>query len=123
MSEFDPVADFIRSSFRSVWSLELMLHLKRERDREWSTDELVDALRGSHLIVSQSLQSLMTAGLISIDRQGCARFRPVAADLDRLADDAERLYLRSPDAVRRMIVTHAHPGLTSFADAFRLWRD
>jgi hypothetical protein len=123
MPASEPVSDFIRSSFRSVWSFELMLHLKKGRDREWSTAELIEALRGSSLIVSQSLEALVAAGLVSIDQRGCARFQPVTADLGSLAEQAERLYVRSPDAVRRMIMAQAHPGLTTFANAFRLWKD
>jgi len=123
MAATDPILSFIRGSFRSVWALELLLHLRRTRDRAWAADELVQRLRGSALIVSQSLDGLMRAGLVSIDEQGRARYQPVSAELDQLVDSAQELYSRKPDAVRRTILSAGHPGLANFADAFRLWRD
>ncbi len=89
MPASESVSSFLRGSFRSLWALELLLHLKRTRGRTWSTDELVEELRGSGLIVDQSLDGLMRAGLVSIDSDGCARFQPATAELDRLTDAAE----------------------------------
>lgn len=123
MAATDSVSSFIRGAFRSVWALELLLHLKRTRERAWSADELVNVLRGSALIVSQSLDSLMRAGLVSIDEKGCARYQPATEDLANLVDEAEQLYARKPETVRRIIVSGTHKGLASFADAFRLWKD
>lgn len=48
----------------------------------------------------------MAAGLVSIEEYGSS---PVSADLDTLADEAERLFVRSLNAVRRMIVVHPTP--------------
>ena len=42
---------------------------------------------------------------------------------DELAGAAESFYASRPDAVRRIIVTPASSGLSSFSDAFKLWRD
>lgn len=123
MAASEPVSSFIRAAFRSVWALELLLHLRRTRDCAWSADELVDVLRGSPLIVSQSLDGLMRAGLVSIDDKGCAVYQPANSDLDQLVETTERLYARKPDTVRRIIVSGAHSGLANFADAFRLWKD
>lgn len=80
------------------------------------------ALRGSELIVSRGVESLMAAGLVSIDEQDCVRYSPASDDLTRLAEGAEQLYARSPDAVRRMIVSSTD-SVTAFADAFRLRKD
>ena len=123
MAATDSVSSFIRGSFRSVWALELLLHLKRTHERAWSAEELVKVLRGSALIVSQSLDDLMRAGLVSIDDDGCARYQPASSELEQLVDSAEELYARKPETVRRIIVTAGHPGLANFADAFRLWKD
>jgi hypothetical protein len=116
----DEVANFIRSSFRSVWSLELLLLLKRE-PRLWARAELVGALRASDLIVAQGLEGLTAAGLALIDEAGSAAYRPASADIARLVEGAESLYARSPDAVRRLIVGAIPNPLAAFADAFR-WR-
>lgn len=117
----EEVSGFIRSSFRSVWSLELLLLLKRE-PRAWTTEEIVQALRASDLVVVQSLESLSAAGLVAREKDGAARYAPLPS-LAPLADSAESYYARSPDAVRRLIVGGGAGGLAAFADAFRLRRD
>jgi hypothetical protein len=60
------VLRFIGSSFRSVWALELLLLLKRE-PRVWLRDELVTAMRASELVVTNALDTLVAAGLASVD--------------------------------------------------------
>jgi hypothetical protein len=119
----EQIAGFIQSSFRSVWTLELLLHLARSEDRGWTAQELVDVLRASDLIVSHGLEALLAAGLIVVDEAAGARYRPASADLAALADGAARLYAQRPDAVRRLIVGAGADGLAAFADAFRLRRD
>jgi len=123
MAATDSVTSFIGGAFRSVWALELLLHLRRTRERAWSAEQLVDVLRGSSLIVSQSLDGLMRAGLVSIDDQGCAQYQPASTEADQLVEAAQELYARKPETVRRIIVSAGHPSLANFADAFRLWKD
>jgi hypothetical protein len=122
MVSSDEVGRFIRSSFRSVWSLELLLLLKRD-PRRWTHAELVSTLRASDLVVRQGLEALTAAGLVSVDEAGGAAYSPASEAIARLVDESESLYARSPDAVRRMIVSSSTSGLAAFADAFRLRKD
>ena len=122
MSAEDDVAAFIASSFRSIWSLELLLLLKGDR-RSWTRQELVIALRASDLVVTQALRSLVAAGLAFEDAEGAATYMPASGEIERQVEQAEQLYARKPDAVRRMIVASASSGLSAFADAFRLRKD
>jgi DNA-binding transcriptional regulator PaaX len=117
------LAGFIRSSFRSVWTLELLCHLKRHPDRAWSHAELVQALRASESIVTTGLEALLAAGLIVVEEDGSARYGPAGSDLNALAEGAETLYAQRPDAVRRLIVGRGEDSVAAFADAFRLRRD
>ncbi len=117
------VANFIRATFRSVWALELLCFLRHNRERALSHGEMVAELRGSDLVVTQSVAALAAAGLIVTEADGTARYAPSADDLDSLVENAEGLYGRSPDAVRRLIVAATNPGITAFADAFRLRKD
>ena len=117
------VSSFIASTFRSVWSLELLLFLRKHRERSFSREELVKALRASDLIVAQSLDGLVAAGLVSADGHGHALYTPASEDLDTLAEGAEAAYAKTPDSVRRTIVAAANSGATAFADAFRLRKD
>lgn len=118
----EDVLSFIRSSFRSVWSLEVLLLLKAQ-PRPWAPAEIVAALRASELIVVQSLDALTAAGLVLADGAEAATYRPASARLADLVEGAESLYARSPDAVRRLIVGASAGGLAAFADAFRLRKD
>jgi len=119
----DSVSTFIRTAFRSVWALELLLHLKRSGPRAWHRRELVDALRGSEQLVEQSLDGLVRMGLINIDEGELVRYQPATEELAALTDEAEREYATRPDAVRRLIVSGPYRGIATFADAFRLWKD
>lgn len=123
MPASEELADFIRHQFRFVWSLELLLFLKRNPERPWSGDELVEALRASQAVVSTSLDLLLAGGLIVRDGKGLASYAPASSDLRRLTDETESLYARKPDAVRRLIISSADTGLSAFADSFRLRRD
>lgn len=116
------VSSFIRSTFRSVWALEMLCFLRKNRGQPWSHADLVAALRGSELLVSQSVESLAAAGLV-VEADGTVRYQPVSETVDKLATAAEALYATRPDAVRRMIVAAPPSGLTRFADAFKLWPD
>jgi hypothetical protein len=102
------VSAFIRSTFPSVWSLELMVFLRDNRERAWTREEMIAALRGSDEIVAQSLARLAAAQLIETAPDGFAAgavcYRPVTPALDELVAAAEALHARSPAMVRRWIV-------------------
>ena len=117
------VSTFIRTTFRSVWSLELLLLLRAHANRGWSPPEMVAALRASELVVKQGVEGLLAAGLIVVDDSGAARYQPVSAELDGLVAAVEALYAKSPDAVRRAIIAPSPGGLSAFANAFRLRKD
>jgi hypothetical protein len=122
MAAREDVSRFIRASFRSVWSLELLLLLKRER-RRWSHAEIVASLRGSDLVVTQSVESLAAAGLVDVDEAGGVSFRPFSEREAELVEETELFYASRPDQVRRMIVAATAGGVAAFADAFRIRKD
>jgi hypothetical protein len=117
------VSAFITSNFRSVWDIELLCALRRHREKAVTPARLVEELRASELVVAKGLEGLLASGLIVVDADNLVRYAPVNAEMDELSEAAEQLYRRSPDAVRRMIVTAANPGLAAFADAFRLRKE
>jgi len=120
----DPeLAAFIRSHFRSVWALELLLFLKDNLSTAWKNEALVQALRASEAIVTKGLDILVAGGLIVSEDDGGARYAPASDDLRRLVDETQALYARKPDAVRRLIVSSTGADLSAFADSFRLRRD
>lgn len=123
MPAHEDVRAFISSTFRSVWALELLLHLKRHHGRDWPTADLISAIRASEHVVSNGLASLLAAGLVVQDADGASRYAPASPDIERLVDAAEALYAKKPDAVRRIIVAATAGGITAFSEAFRLRRD
>ena len=123
MNARDDVEDFVRVTFRSVWSLELLCMLRKNRDRSLTHREMVDSLRASDFVVSQSLDNLTAVGLVSKEADGSARYSPASSNADKLVERTEDFYAKSPNAVRRIIAFAANPGLTAFADAFRLRKD
>ena len=118
MSSSDELASFIASSFRSVWSLELLLLLKQEA-RRCSTEELVTLLRASPFVVDTALTALVAAGLADSDGN-TASYMPVSKDVEALVEQTEQLYRSKPDRVRRLIIAASNKGLAAFSDAFRL---
>lgn len=123
MPDSDDVATFIRTSFRSVWSLEMLLYLWRHPERAWTRPELVAALRASDVIVAQSADWLGAAGLVANNADGSMRYAAAAPDLDSLVVATAEYYAASPGAVRRLIISGADGGISAFADAFRLRKD
>ena len=101
------VSSFIGATFRSVWALELLCFLRQNRDRALTHQEMVAGLRGSDLVVTQSVESLTAAGLVLIEREGSARYRPADPGLDKLVGRTGARYAKSPGAVRRRIVAAA----------------
>ena len=116
----DDILQFIAASFPSVWALELVLVLRRER-RLWMIAEMVDALRASELVVSRALEALVAAGLASLEGGG-AVYLPVTSNADKSVDGAVQLYRRRPNAVRRAIIAASTSSAAAFANAFRVRR-
>lgn len=120
-SSTDEILRFIASSFRSVWALELLLVLKGT-PRPWSREELVTTMRASDLVVTKGLDALEVAGLVTNSEEK-AQYMPVSKDVAALVDEAEALYAKRPDAVRRAIVSASAGDATAFANAFKLRKD
>lgn len=113
------VSEFLRSTFRSIWSLELLFLLADDASRCWSISEMVAALRASELVVNRAVDDLHAAGLLVPEPDGCFRYAPFTEDVRSLVISARSLYARSPDAVRRMIIRSQSNHLLKFADAFK----
>ena len=114
---------FLRGTVRSVWELELLLLLRRQRARLWTADELVRDLRASVLIVADSLDSLQKVGLVSRNANEQYQYWPITPELDHLVDDVAAAYASSPVAVTEAILSSPSSSVRTFADAFKIKKD
>ena len=93
-----------------------------KQPRPWSHDDLDSTMRASEVVVAKALAGLEAAGLVTI-ANGAAQYSPVSEEVAALVEDAEALYAKRPDAVRRAIVSAASGEATAFANAFRLRKE
>lgn len=114
----DEVIRFLRTSIGSVWALELLLLLRRDRVRAWSVDGLIRELRGSAGIVSSALAQLQARGLIA-EEDGRYRYEPASSDLDLIVGAVAGSYAEYPIAVTQAIFAASADKIQLFADAFR----
>jgi hypothetical protein len=123
MADQDQLESFIGTSFRSVWALEVLQYLVANPAAKFTADELITALRISDAVVSQSVENLSAAGLAVVDNEDRVALHQSNPGQARLIAAAIEFYQKSPDKVRRLIVAQASPGVTAFADAFKLRKD
>lgn len=119
----DDVLSFLRTSIRSVWTLELLLLLWRAQDRAWSAAELVRELRASDSIVFDGIAALQAAGLVVSEGKDGFRYKPASSVLDLLLQRLAQLYRERPMVVTRALFASPEQKLQTFADAFRLKKD
>lgn len=112
--------DFIRSSIRSVWALELLLLLRRKSEPS-TVDELVRELRASPSLVTTTLASLEAARLTAWEGEDRYRYAPATSELESLCARLEAAWAKTPIGVTKAIVSNPNEKLQTFADAFR-WK-
>ena len=120
MSSDQDLAIFVREHLRSVWAVELLLLLRGNPGRCWTTPELVGELRASTGLVASNLQLLQRGALVVADERGCWRYSPppvMAALCDKLAT----AYRERPVSIINLIA-QPRDALQSLADAFKFKR-
>lgn len=117
------IEQFIGESFSSIWDLELLGVVLERPAQPLTASELVERMRASELVVEQGVRTLVTIGLATLDADDRLSFSPVTAELEKSAREASEFYRRFPGRARRLLIDRQSPGLTAFADAFRLRKD
>lgn len=115
----DDALSLLRTSFRSVWALELLMLLRRESQRAWSRDALIRELRGSELVVQEALDGFLAAALVAAEPDGGYRYSPALAVLDQWVGEIEQAYAQRPSAIVREILAAPGNKVQIFADSFR----
>jgi hypothetical protein len=119
----DETLQFIRSSIKSVWALELLLFLRRNSSQSWTVDRLVSELRSSRFVISEVMSTFKSAGLILEESDGSLRYVPASSDLDRHVGLLEIEYSQRPTAVVKAILSAPNDKIQTFADAFKIKKD
>lgn len=120
LSDDPELAAFAREHIGSVWAVELLLLLRRDRERCWTPEDLVRELRASTNLVRDNLAAFQKSGLAVEDDAGCWRYAPAGAVLDGLADRLEAAYRERPVSIINLIAAPPDP-IQGLADAFK-WR-
>src|SRR5215213_5868853 len=113
------VLSFVGTSLRSVWALEVLLLLRRQRGKAFSTIDIVRETRSSETAAADALRVLTAAALIA-EEGGRYRYWPANPQLEALAGAFEALYAAKPATVIKTILTAPHDKLRTFSDAFKL---
>src|SRR5689334_11466314 len=108
-------------SLKSVWTIEILVCMFRQRHRQWSEPELVRELRASSPVVSRGLELLTSAGLVSrIDSAFQIDFAD--ARLEEITAELAEVYSRRPLSLTSAIF-EGNNAVRQFSDAFRLKGD
>jgi predicted transcriptional regulator len=116
----EEVIGFIRTYVGSVYTLELLLLLKRNPQKAWETGDLVRELRSSGTAVADALQRMIAAGLVSEHPPGRYAFTPASPKHEMLAAEIQKAYSNTPMSVVKAIIAAPDEKLRAFSDAFKL---
>ena len=107
----------MRGAIKSAWSVELLLLLQRNPEQVWTGESLIRELRGSEHLVSESVSTLLAAGLVAVSEAG-VRYQPQSTELSELVAALVELYSQKPITVLRTIFSSPSDKIRSLSDAF-----
>jgi predicted ArsR family transcriptional regulator len=115
---------FIAEYISSVEQLEVLLLLKNRADRDWSAEEISQALSSQPSAIRMRLNDLTSHGLLQ-QKMGAERFRyqPATPELDRLTVQLAEAYHLRRVSIITLIYSTPRTQVQAFADAFRLRKD
>jgi len=116
----DDILGFVRTYIGSVYTLELLLLMRRHAGKAWKADELVRELRSSGTAVAEALNRLIRGSLVSESSPGLYNFAPASPKLERLCAEIEKAYTSMPISVMKALVAAPDEKLRLFSDAFKL---
>ena len=114
---------FLKEHIHSVFSLEVLLLLRRERSRSLTAAEVAVEL-GIENDVAQQLSELSSAHLICTANNDVAKYRyaPVDERLESLVDQLAAAYAKQRVPILSLILTEHADRIRGFVEAYRLNR-
>ncbi len=104
----------------SICALELLILLRRERQRRYRMAELVRELRSSELAVGQALSHLIKFELAAGTPGAGYHYQQGSEQLDAICEQVEAVYVRKLVSLIRALLQAPDEKLREFADAFRI---
>lgn len=114
---------FVKEHIHSVFSLEVLLLLRRERSRSFTASEVANEL-GIEDDVAQQLSELTSANLIRTASGDVAKYRyaPGDKELESLVDQLAVAYAKQRVPILSLILTEHADRIRGFVEAYRLNR-
>ena len=114
---------FIKEHIHSVFSLEVLLLLRREQSRSFTASEVANEL-GIESDVAQQLSELTSANLVRTTNDDVTRYRyaPVDKELESLVDQLAVAYAKQRVPILSLILTEHADRIRGFVEAYRLNR-
>ena len=116
-----PVRRFIAGHIESVGQLEVLLLLRAAADKHWTPNEVARAVVTQPASAEGWLEQLRADGLLRLS-DGCYRYSPPNADVERAIDDLAESYAKYRVAVIGLIFSKPSEHVRNFPEAFRVRR-
>jgi hypothetical protein len=116
---------FIAEYVRSLMTLELLLLLYANRQREWRAPELARELRVELPWAERELRELAKRGLVNVAATDPPTYRygPQRPELDAVTAQLAAIYPQHRFSIIQILYAAPSEPLQSFADAFKLRKD
>ena len=114
----DDALIFLRHSIKTVWTLEILLILRRDPDRAWNSEDLIRESRSSTLILQEVFENLEKAGMIVMEGNGRFRYRRTSPLPERLVEEITSVQARRPAAITKALLSVSSGKVRTFADGF-----
>ena len=119
------VHQFVGKYIRNLDQLEVLLLVSALPDREWSVDDVYNVVRSSPAAVSERLEYLVNAGILSRTAQPPVyRYQPRTEELSQAISALGATYKMSRHRIVELIYapSRAEDTLKEFSEAFRFKR-
>lgn len=116
---------FILRNIHAIEQLEILLLLHREPDREWSIDEVNDAIRTNPVSVGTKLADLCARKLLGkkwVENRWVYRYA-AQLDISKEIDELDKFYGTHRHVIIELIYSRPAETIRIFADAFRFRQD
>jgi hypothetical protein len=97
------LVNYIQAHFTSVWSLDLLVLLAQDRNRIWSSADLVREMRSSALCIANAVNDLKNIQLIEEAAPGRYRLAPRPPKFAARVAAIQNIYAAKPAVVLRTI--------------------